>query len=463
MIFSAANAQNKIKLVQFSSGYISPIGIENCGDSRLFIIEQQGRILIADSAGNRMEKPYLDITDKILPGGERGLLGLAFDPAYASNGFFYVNYTDSIGNTQISRFKVRAANPDRADKNSEKPILSISQPFKNHNGGCIRFGPDGFLYIGMGDGGDAGDPNNNAQNPMSLLGKMLRINVHSGDKPYKIPRGNPFVDSANYLPEIWALGLRNPWRWSFDALNGAMLIADVGQGNWEEVNLQLNGVGGLNYGWRCYEGKHEYNTTGCNPRKTYKFPIFNYGHSDSTGDCSITGGFVYRGSLYPTFYGKYFCTDYCSGIFRVLYTEDGQQKVKRVLDGDNSAYTSFGEDVNHELYVCNKANGTIYHITPGTSLQANDFAEANNSQKEWLRFSPNPSKGNINISYYSPGIQKIIVRITSVAGQQVYYNTKNISTGANTWNIDLRVPKGMYYVNVINSEGDIISGSLKIE
>jgi hypothetical protein len=292
---------------------------------------------------------------------------------------------------------------------------------------------------------------------------MLRINVHSGNKPYKIPPDNPFVDSANYLPEIWALGLRNPWRWSFDALNGAMLIADVGQGDWEEVNLQLQGVGGLNYGWRCYEGKHEYNTTGCNPRKTYKFPVFNYDHSDSTGDCSITGGFVYRGNLYPSFYGKYFCTDYCSGIFRVLYTEDGQQKVTRVLNGDNKAYTSFGEDVNHELYVCNKVNGIIYHIIPAALLQDNNFAKTGDERTERLSFSPNPSKGNINISYYSSRMQQIIIRITSIAGEQFYYSSKNISTGNNTWNINLQAPKGMYYVSVINNQGEIITRSLKIE
>ena len=460
---SIINAQNKIKLVQFSSGYSYPVRIENCGDTRLFIVQEDGKIFISDADGKRMKKPFLDISDRVLFAGERGLLGLAFDPGYATNGFFYVNYIKKNGSTQISRFKVKPNNPNLADSGSEKFILKIDQPFTNHKGGCMRFGTDGYLYIGMGDGGSGGDPYNNAQNPISLLGKMLRIDVHSGNKPYKIPADNPFVDSANYLPEIWALGLRNPWCWSFDALNGDMFIADVGQESWEEIDIQPNGKGGNNYGWRCYEGKHEYDTTGCNSRKSYTFPVFNYFHSDSTGDCSVTGGFVYRGSLYPSFYGKYFCADYCSGIFRVLYKENGQQKVIKALDGDDKAYTSFGENADRELYVCNYSTGIIYHIIPGTSLQDDDFTKANDLRTEVLNFSPNPSKGNINISYYSSRTQRVIIRITNVTGQQFYYNSKNINAGNSTWNIDLRVPTGMYYVNLIDSKGDIISRSLKIE
>jgi glucose/arabinose dehydrogenase len=202
-------------------------------------------------------------------GSERGLLGLAFDPGYLTNGYFYVNYTNTSGNTQISRFRVSSTNPNRAVKSSEKFILQVQQPFSNHNGGCTRFGPDGYLYIGMGDGGSGGDPNNNAQNPMSLLGKMLRIDVHTGD-PYSIPPDNPFIDSANYRHEIWALGLRNPWRWSFDALTGDLIIGDVGQDKWEEVDFQSAASnGGENYGWRCYEGKHDYNLSGCKPKSNY--------------------------------------------------------------------------------------------------------------------------------------------------------------------------------------------------
>lgn len=458
---SFINAQNKIKLVAFSSGYTEITGLENCGDSRLFVIDQEGKIFISDSNGNQFKKPYLDITDRVLFGGERGLLGLAFDPNYLTNGYFYLNYTNASGNTQISRFKVKAGNPNVADKNSEKFILEVAQPFTNHKGGCTRFGKDGYLYIGMGDGGSGGDPNNNAQNPMSLLGKMLRIDVHSGKQPYKIPADNPFVDSANYRPEIWALGYRNPWRWSFDALNGSMYIGDVGQDNWEEIDIELAGNGGNNYGWRCYEGNHAYNTSSCDKKSFYIFPVYEYDHSATRGDCSIIGGFVYRGSRYPSLYGKYFFTDYCSGIFRYLYTEGGQQKVEKVLNGDDGAYTSFGENVNHELFVCNRATGTIYRITDGTSLQ--NFAANKNAEESLLSISPNPSKGNININYTSGKAQQIIVKVTAITGRQFYTVTKNVVAGNNRWNVNLLIPKGMYYLSIINNEGAVTTKSLRIE
>ena len=260
---------------------------------------------------------FLDISDRITYSGEQGLLGLAFDPNYKTNGFFYVYYINKSGSTQVSRFKANPDYPNKASAGSEKFILSISQPFTNHKGGCIKFGSDGYLYIGTGDGGSGGDPNNNAQNPQSLLGKMLRIDVHHGN-PYAIPADNPFVDSSNYKKEIWALGLRNPWRWSFDAQNGYMIIADVGQDNWEEVNYQQGTNGGKNYGWRCYEGNHAYNTAGCNAQSSYKSPVYEYQHLSTTGDCAIIGGYVYRGKKYPDLFGKYFCTDYCSGIIRML-------------------------------------------------------------------------------------------------------------------------------------------------
>jgi glucose/arabinose dehydrogenase len=452
----------QLSLVQFSSGYSSPVGIENCGDSRLFIVEEKGKIFICDAAGNRSTQPYLDITDRVLFSGERGLLGLAFDPNYKNNGFFYVNYINKSGNTQISRFKVQANNPNLANKNSEKFILQIAQPFSNHNGGCTRFGPDGYLYIGMGDGGSSGDPNNNAQNPMSLLGKMLRIDVHSGSQPYKIPADNPFVNSPNYKPEIWALGLRNPWRWSYDAVSGSMYIADVGQSAWEEIDIQKKGIGGNNYGWRCYEGKHEYNTSGCNAKSSYTFPVYEYFHADSTGDCSITGGFVYRGTKYPALYGKYIFTDYCSGLFRLLSTQLGRYRVKTVFDGDNGAYTSFGVDKNNEIYVTNTVNGNIYHITDGASLQ-NNVAENKSAEQNKLSFSPNPSNGNINITYTSPKTEQVTVRITNILGEQVYTISKTVNTGINTWNMNVHIPKGSYYLSIVNRNGSVLTQSLRIE
>jgi len=333
-------------------------------------------------------------------------------------------------------------------------------PFGGYNAGCLEFGPDGYLYIGMGDGGSGGDPNNYAQNPMSLLGKMLRIDVHHGNT-YKIPADNPFVDSTNYRPEIWAVGVRNPWRWSFDALNGDMYIADVGQDNWEEIDIQPKGEGGNNYGWRCYEGKYAYNTDSCNKKSFYTFPVYAYDHSN--GNCSINGGFVYRGSLYPSLYGKYFFTDYCSGMFRYLYTKDTTQIVKSILNGDNNAYTAFGENAARELYVCNYSTGVIYHITDAAPLQTTEVTEANSSETERLNFSPNPSKGIINISYNSSRAQQITIRVTGITGQQFYKSSRSINAGNNAWNINLRIPKGMYYISVINNEGSIITRSLKIE
>lgn len=451
------NAQ-RLKLLGFSSGYSNPVGIENCGDSRLFIVEQEGKIFICDSLGKRNPKPFLDITDRVLFNGEQGLLGLAFDPGYLTNQSFYVNYIDKNGNTQISKFKVRSDSPNVAAK-LERFVLNIPQPFNNHNGGCIRFGPDGYLYIGMGDGGSGGDPNNNSQNPQSLLGKMLRIDIHAGNNPYKIPPTNPFVDSSNYKHEIWALGLRNPWRWSFDALNGKMFIGDVGQDAWEEVDLQLAGAGGKNYGWRCYEGKHPYNTTGCKPQSDYQGPKYEYPHVDSAGgDCSITGGFVYRGTKYPNLYGDYIFTDYCSGLFRLLFTDGGTGRVKIALDGDDNAYTSFGVDKNNEMYVCNSLTGRILRVTDASANLSSTTTTQNR-----LSFSPNPSKGNININYTSAVSTQATIRITSLLGQPVYAASKTVTAGKNTWNINLAIPAGNYYLSVTNTAGDVLTQNLRVD
>lgn len=453
--FSLSVYAQQFRLIRFSRGYFNAVGIENCGDNRLFIVQQEGKIFVCDSAGFRLPNSFLDITDRVLFNGERGLLGLAFDPGYADNGFFYVNYVNKAGNTQISRFRV-TNNPNLANPNTEKFILEVAQPFANHNGGSIRFGKDNYLYIGMGDGGSGGDPNNNSQNTMSLLGKMLRIDIHSGSDPYHIPSDNPFVDSPNYRPEIWSLGLRNPWRWSFDAFNGNMMIADVGQTSWEEVNVEEENDGGHNYGWRCYEGNHEYNTTDCKPESEYTFPVYEYPHSG--GDCSITGGFVYRGKAFPKLYGKYVFTDYCTGVFRVLYKEGMQRKVRTVLDGANFAYTSFGEDKDHELYVCNVQDGLIYRVTFGKADTTGD--EGNNAS---LAFTPNPARNNITVTYTSALPEKVTVYITGLMGQKMYTAQKTVTTGVNTWNINLPFAKGNYYLSVVNSTGKTITQSLRKE
>jgi glucose/arabinose dehydrogenase len=456
------NAQ-KFRLARFSVGYSNPVGIENCGDTRLFIVEQEGKIFICDSAGIKDPVPFLDITDRVLFDGERGLLGLAFDPKFSVNSFFYVYYINKSGNTQVSRFKVKTDSPNVAAKGSEKYILSIKQPFSKNKGGCIRFGSDGYLYIGTGDGGGSGDPHNKAQNPQSLLGKMLRIDVHSGSRAYKVPSDNPFVDSSGYKKEIWALGLRNPWRWSFDDLNGQMYIGDVGKSAWEEVDVELPGAGGHNYGWRCYEGKQSFDTTGCLPKNNYTAPRYAYPHNDSVGgDCSVTGGFVYRGSKFPLLYGKYVFTDYCSGLFRLLYKEGGQSKARIVYDGDDNAYTSFGEDMNHELYVCNAAKGFIYQIKYGTA-QSENFSDVTSVDSYRLSFSPNPSNGQIHINYSSARAERISIHVTGLMGNIVYSNARTVNAGSNNWNENLHIPSGNYILSITTNSGKVISQSLRIE
>ncbi|MCH8331846.1 MAG: PQQ-dependent sugar dehydrogenase, partial [Bacteroidetes bacterium] len=311
-------AQPKVEFQQWVTGFNRPVDIINAGDSRLFIVEQDGIIKIIDSTGTTNTTPFININARVGSGGnEQGLLGLAFHPNYSTNGYFYVNYTDNSGDTKISRFSV-STDPDIADDTTEMVILTISQPFSNHNGGGVRFGADGYLYIGTGDGGSGGDPGNRAQDPQNLLGKMLRIDV-DGASPYAIPTTNPFVDSTAVLDEIWAIGLRNPWRFSFDRQTGDLWIGDVGQNAWEEVDFEpASSPGGINWGWRCYEGDVTYNNSGCAGMANYEFPAVVYRNSFSTG-CTVVGGYVYRGSKYSDLEGHYIYGDYCSGYFYTLY------------------------------------------------------------------------------------------------------------------------------------------------
>lgn len=353
-----------IQFTLFSSGYQQPVDIAHAGDSRLFIVERRGVISIADSTGNKLPQPFLDIQLRVgSNGSERGLLGLAFHPEYKSNGYFFVNYTDNSGDTRVSRFEV-SVNPDSADENSEDLVIRIPQDFPNHNGGCVKFGPDGYLYIGMGDGGSGGDPLNRAQNRKHLLGKMLRIDIDV-DSGYVVPQDNPFVGDTNYLPEIWALGLRNPWRFSFDRATGDMWIGDVGQGQWEEVDFEPAGSsGGLNYGWRCYEGFATYNTNGCQPANAYEPPVFDFAHGNPNS-CSITGGFVYRGARYKSLWGTYIVADYCSGIFWGLRDNGVGFDTFDLGNHANFQFTAFGEDACGELYVT-RYNGNIMRIEDTT-------------------------------------------------------------------------------------------------
>lgn len=356
-------AQPVITLETFADGFSSPVDIVHCGDDRLFIVERAGTIRIVEPDGTVLPDNFLDISGQVESGyQEQGLLGLAFHPDYDINGYFYVNYIDNDGNTVVSRFSVSPGDPNAADPSSELVMLNVDQPFVNHNGGCVKFGADGYLYIGLGDGGSAGDPGDRAQNPELRLGKMLRIDV-DGALPFAIPADNPYAAATDTLPEIWALGLRNPWRFSFDQLTGNMWLADVGQNLWEELNMEPAGEGGHNYGWRCYEGFAAFNMAGCDgDSASYTFPVLDYPHNFTTGGFSITGGFVYRGDDYPAMQGYYLCADYVSGNWWWVDADGGAPWSYARMDDVQTDISVFGEDAHGELYCANLETGEIYRI-----------------------------------------------------------------------------------------------------
>jgi len=331
-------------------GLASPVGLEHAGDGsgNLFIVEQDGLIRILDGT-MLLATPFLDIRDRIgRNGSEQGLLGLAFHPNYFVNGYFYVNYTDFDGNTVIARFQRSDMDPNFADPESEKKLFSITQPFSNHNGGALAFGPDGYLYLGLGDGGSAGDPQGNGQSLNSLLGKVLRIDIDQSE-PYSIPPDNPFNDGSA-KPEIWAYGLRNPWRFSFDRITGDLFIGDVGQNEWEEINfLPFGANGDLNFGWNFFEGTHPY--SGLSPeKKRLVMPVSEYHHDLG---CSVTGGIVYRGAKLPDFYGTYLYGDYCSGRVWGLLRDEQRNWISTILFEGVANISSFGEDESGEIYLVN--------------------------------------------------------------------------------------------------------------
>ncbi|MFI5172386.1 MAG: PQQ-dependent sugar dehydrogenase [Chitinophagales bacterium] len=355
-------AQPNISLEIFATGFDDPVDITNAGDDRMFIVERKGYIKITDMLGNVYPDDFLDIHLQIEDGyQEQGLLGLAFHPNYAVNGYFFVNYIDLDGNTVVSRFTKSTFDDDIADPTTELIIFTAVQPFVNHNGGCLKFGPDGYLYIGLGDGGDAGDPGDRAQNPENKLGKMHRIDIDGGT-PYAIPADNPFAITTDTLPEIWAIGYRNPWRYSFDEVTGDFWVADVGQNQREEIDVEPAGSGGHNYGWRCYEGFSEFNTDDCAADSTYVFPILDYPHNYTTGGFAITGGFVYRGDAYPGMYGYYVCADYVSGNWWWVAADLGLPWFYGRMDDIQEDISCFGTDMNSELYCGDLSSGIIYKV-----------------------------------------------------------------------------------------------------
>lgn len=344
------------------SGLQSPVGLAAPpGDDRLFLVEQAGRIRILRD-GALLEGPFLDLTDRVSSGGERGLLGLAFHPEYATNGHLFVNYTDPAGDTRVERYTVDPG-PNRADPASARLLLQVDQPFANHNGGLLAFGPDGMLYVALGDGGKGGDPEENGQDPSTLLGSLLRIDVDEGD-PYSIPADNPFVGDPGGRDEIWAFGLRNPWRFAFDREAGILYIADVGQNEREEVNAADAEAGGLDYGWNTTEGTACFDPpVGCDPTGL-TLPVLEY-ETGQDGTCAVTGGFVYRGDRIPELRGHYFYSDFCAGFLRSFRLEAGQAVDRREWQvGDLGRVTAFGEDAARELYLLSR-DGRVFRLVPG--------------------------------------------------------------------------------------------------
>jgi len=378
-----------VNLTEVGTGFARPLFVTHAGDGsgRVFIVEQAGKIYILGSDLSGI--PFLDIEDRVLSpasggGGEEGLLSLAFPPGYGDKGYFYVYYTMLNGDNVLSRFSL-SGDPNIADSNSEEKILVLAHPdYSNHNGGQLAFGPnDGYLYIGLGDGGGGGDPLGNAQDPSSLKGKLLRIDVEMssgntgsgvGDyvyyypvffgslstKPYAIPVDNPFVENSDFRPEIWALGLRNPWRFSFDRSTGDLFIGDVGQGRWEEVNYQpASSSGGENYGWNIMEGEECYNAASCDTTGL-TLPVHVY-QIYSSDHCAVTGGYVYRGGDYPELGGVYIYGDFCSGDIWGLQ-KDGDQWQNEPLAATSYRISSFGEDEAGEIYLTDLAGGGVYKI-----------------------------------------------------------------------------------------------------
>lgn len=433
----------EIELIPIVEGFSSPIQVTHAGDGsdRLFVVEQRGTIKIVQN-DTVLSTPFLDIDPRVQSGGERGLLGVAFHPNYQTNGYFYVNYTNNSGDTVIEKFEVSDLDPNVANTLTSTKLLTIEQPYSNHNGGQLLFGPnDGFLYIGMGDGGDGGDPQERAQAPDELLGKMLRIDVDSGS-PYAIPPSNPFTQTAvytDYHPEIWSLGLRNPWRFSFDRLTGDMYIGDVGQGKREEISFEpANSPGGLNFGWDCMEGliPHgpDINNPPCNNAaflSTLTPPIAEYVHVDDDQGYAVTGGYVYRGAMYPGLYGRYFFADHSIGniwtITRTGTNNTDWTPATPILT-PNLKISSFGEDEAGELYLLDRGQGRLYQIADASEPPATETPTSTSTSTATSTATPTatstPTVPDLNTSSKTASADQVKPDDT------VTYTIKLVNTGA---------------------------------
>jgi len=431
-----------VAIQSFVTGLTTPVEIGNAGDSRLFVVEKGGRIKIVNSNGTVNATPFLNISSLVFDSGERGLLGLAFHPNYATNGYFYVYYINPSNNSVVARYTV-SGDANVANAGSAQILMTLTQPSNtNHKGGTLRFGPDDYLYIGTGDGGDGGA---RSQNVNDLLGKMLRIDVNSGS-PYGIPPTNPYAGATAGADEIWAIGLRNPWKFSFDQ-NGFLWIADVGQDQIEEINKQPATTAGLNYGWRCYEGNSVYNATGCGAMNTMTFPFAQYTHSDGQ---SITGGYFYRGTTYPNFANTYFFADYLRNrIGRV--NASGTITYSANFTGNNN-FTTFGQDANGELYIAASA-GTIYKVID-SSLGTNEFAV------NGFKMYPNPASEKVEISSTN-GLLLSQFSVVDLSGKVVLNQTLD---NTNQHTIDTSsLQNGLYIVTLEDTSGQVFTSKLEIK
>ncbi|MGH2568875.1 MAG: PQQ-dependent sugar dehydrogenase [Bacteroidota bacterium] len=437
--------------------FSSPVEMVHAGDgtNRLFVVEQRGVIyLFQNSPGASERKVFLDISDNVTSGGELGLLGLAFHPDFSTNGYFYVNYTGSPGGqlqSFVSRLQISPTNPDSARRVSELVLLSLNQPFTNHNGGCLRFGPDGYLYIGFGDGGSGNDPGNRAQNLTELLGKLLRIDVDgtTAGRNYAIPPTNSFSgNTQGYREEIYAFGFRNPWRFSFDRVTDRLWLGDVGQNAREEVNIVVSGG---NYGWRLMEGficTPGVNTA-CQDTAGLLRPVWDYTHSD--GNASITGGYVYRGTSISGLVGKYVYGDFNSGRIWALAYDGASQPTNQLLIDSPYLLSSFGEGADGELYIVSYLDGRIYRLTDTT---AGSSDPAGQPADFYLHQNyPNPFNPTTTILFSIPAgtYGHTSLRVYSALGQVVATLVNEELTAGNyeaTWGAD-GFSSGVYFYRLV--------------